>query len=105
MDRFDGLPSAILKNAGAVDHRIDAVEPWQPVARLGIAVQVGPNRRHLGETPPERLRVAHCADHLMAGLKQTGGQASADEAASPRHEHAHGNAPGIRFSSKLRQAG
>jgi hypothetical protein len=105
VDRLDGLPAATLKNPGAIDYRLDALKPRRPNLALGISVEVDPDRRHLRKAPPERLRVAHRADHFVAGLEQAGGQVLADEAASPRHEYAHGNAPGIRSSGNLREAG
>ena len=105
VDRLDRLPAPALKNAGTVDHRIDALEPRRPDHGLGILVEVDSDRRCFRETPPDRLRVAHRDDHFVAGLEQTGGQPPAYETTSSQHEYPHGTAPGILPPSNLRQAG
>jgi hypothetical protein len=90
VDRRHLLPSARLQDAGAIHHRIDAVEARAPRFRRHVLVEVAGDDFLAWEHAPRPLGVAHGAAQAVPRGDQRAGDLPADETGGAGDQDAHG---------------
>ena len=68
VDALECIAACFAKNTGTIDDGVDVVKTRRPYLRIGIAREVGGDRRLLCKIA--RGRSAHCGDDFVAGFAQ-----------------------------------